>query len=100
MFEDDLLDSKALIGRMNELTKRENELLRKKKGLETKLSDNQADPVDYVHIRDVLGEFARLFKQISNDRRKQMVHSLIKNITVTQDRKIDAINFNMASYPL
>ncbi|MNH85410.1 DNA-invertase hin [compost metagenome] len=100
LFEDDLLDSKALIGRMNELTKRENELLRKKKGLETKLSDNQADPVDYVHIRDVLGEFARLFKQISNDRRKQMVHSLIKNITVTQDRKIDAINFNMASYPL
>lgn len=52
--------------------------------------------VSLERIKLALAEFRRMFRKTSQDKRKKLVHALIKRITVTKDRKIDRIEWNIA----
>lgn len=41
----------------------------------------------------MLREFRNVFKRADHGKRKQLVHAMIKEITVTEDRKIEKIEW-------
>lgn len=91
LYEDDIMDTQLLKSRLAEIAETENLLFKKKTEIEGQLGDNGTTPVPATLIKKMLGDFIRLFDKLSNEQRKQLVHSIIKRITITGDRNIDII---------
>jgi site-specific DNA recombinase len=92
LFEDDLLKSQSLKEKLTDIDKSKQQLQKRKVELESQLSGSNSDKtVSEEVVRGILSEFMQLFDKLSNEKRKQLVHAVIKRITVTEDRKIDTI---------
>ncbi|UQQ35352.1 hypothetical protein [Paenibacillus polymyxa] len=59
------------------------------------LNNRESNPINLAPIRGMLGEFTQLFDQIGNEREKQLVHALIRKVTVTKDKKIAKVDLEI-----
>lgn len=96
LYEDDSIDSEQLKARIQELGETKTALARRKQVIEQQLQQGDEAEVSLEKIRLVLADFRRVFRKTSQDKRKSLVHALIKRITVAEDRKIDRIEWNFA----
>ncbi|WP_192513266.1 hypothetical protein [Paenibacillus sp. 23TSA30-6] len=91
LYEEDMLEVHLLKERVGELAEQETVLLKQRVDIEDVLKNEGGNPVNLDQIRGMLGEFTGLFDQMSNERKKQLVHAIIKRVTVASDRKIREI---------
>ncbi len=57
-------------------------------------------PISSETVKGLLVSFSTIFGNISHEKRKQLVHTLIRKIAVTEDRKIDQITLRFNSQQL
>ncbi|MFD0682296.1 MULTISPECIES: hypothetical protein [unclassified Paenibacillus] len=92
LFEDDVLTSQSLREKLVSIDESKGQLQQRKTEIESQLSDSTANQnVSAVIVRSIVGEFVQLFDKLSNEKQKQLVHAVIKRITVTGGRKIDKL---------
>lgn len=92
LFVDDVLTSQSLKEKLADIDKGKQQLQKRKVAIESQLGDTTVNhTVSATIVRGILGEFVKLFDKLSNEKRKQLVHAVIKRITVTEYRKIERI---------
>ncbi|MGW8958790.1 hypothetical protein [Paenibacillus sp. NPDC055715] len=67
-----MLEVHLLKERVGELAEQETAMLRQKADIEDMRSNESNNPVSLAHVQGMLGEFTRLFDQMSNERKKQV----------------------------
>lgn len=95
LYEEDMLEVHLLKERMDELAEQEVGLLKRKADIENMLNNRESNPINLAPIRGMLGEFTQLFDHIGNERKKQLVHALIRKVTVTKDKKIAKVDLEI-----
>lgn len=91
LYEDDILDPQELKAKLNELASQRQGLEERQVLLRKKVDVEAMPAVSKEAVKDLLVKSNTIFGNIIHDRRKQLVHTLIKEITVTEDRKIEQI---------
>jgi site-specific DNA recombinase len=86
-----VIEQKKLKAKINNLSEIEQRLEQRQVALRKKVSMNNAAPVSAEMVKGLLASLCAIFGNIIHEKRKQLVHTLIKEITVTEDRKIDQI---------
>ena len=99
LYEDDSLDQEQLKARIHELGETKSALARRKQEIEQQLQQGTDSEVSLERIKLALADFRRMFRKASQDKRKRLVHALIKRITVTEDRKIEGLSIILCSRP-
>lgn len=94
LYEEDVLEPKELKAKINELLERSQQLGQRYLSIQQQLSIGNVAPVSAEMVKGLLASFRTIFGNISHEKRKQLVHTLIKEITVTEDREIEQIKFN------
>ncbi|MED1743199.1 recombinase family protein [Brevibacillus borstelensis] len=94
LYENDMLEVEILKVRLQELREQEQRLSVRKAKIENQLKSGDAAPIPFEVLKGMLREFRNVFKRADHKKRKQLVHSMIKEITVNSDRKIDNILWN------
>ena len=69
----------------------EQRLSMQKAEIKSELHAGDAAPIPLEVLKGMLREFRNVFKRADHGNRKHLVHSLIKEIVVTKDRKIDKV---------
>lgn len=91
LFESDTLAPDELKSKISELTETRLRLDKQISSIQRQISANNVDPVPVESVIGLLASFSAIFKNITHEKRKKLVHTLIKEITVTADRQIDKI---------
>lgn len=91
LYEEDMLEPKELKTKINELAENGLRLEQQQTALRKKVTVNNAAPISVEMVKGLLVSFSAIFGNISHEKRKQLVHTLIKEITVTEDRKINCV---------
>ncbi|GFZ86999.1 hypothetical protein GCM10008018_36450 [Paenibacillus marchantiophytorum] len=98
LFEDDILTSQSLKEKLADIDKGKYQLQKRKVEIESQINENNTGTVSAAVVKGILGEFVKLFYKLSSEQRKQLVHTVIKRITVSEDRKIDMIELKFDEY--
>lgn len=93
LYENDMLEVEILKARLQELREQEQRLSARKAEIECQLQSGEAAPIPFEVLKGMLREFRNVFKRADHAKRKQLVHAMIKEITVTVDRKIDSVEW-------
>ncbi|GAA4724180.1 recombinase family protein [Brevibacillus fulvus] len=93
LYENDQLEAEELRKRVRELSEMEQRLSIRKAEIENQLKSGDITPIPFEVLKGMLREFRKVFKRADHVKRKQLVHALIKEITVTSGRKIDKIEW-------
>ncbi|MFI8712161.1 hypothetical protein [Brevibacillus brevis] len=93
LYENDMLEVEILKARLQELKEIEERLLVRKAEIENRLHSGDAAPIPFEVLKGMLRQFRNVFKRADHGKRKQLVHSMIKEIKVTGDRKIERIDW-------
>lgn len=96
LYEEDMLEPKELKAKINELAEIGQRLEQRQAALRKEVSMYSSAPVSAETIKGLLA----IFENVSNEKRKQLMHTLIRQLTVTTDRKIDRIELRLNSQPL
>ncbi|MFC6548807.1 hypothetical protein ACFQBN_19260 [Cohnella cellulosilytica] len=96
LYEEDILEPKELKAKINELSEIGQRLEQQQVVLRKKTSMNNSVPISPETVKELLTSFSAVFRNISHEKRKQLVHALIQEIAVTADREIGriALRFN------
>lgn len=94
LYENDMLEVEILKERLHELRELEQRLQVRKAEIESMLYAGDAAPIPFEVLKGMLREFRNVFKLADHGKRKQLVHAMIKAITVTDERKIDKIQWH------
>ncbi|MEK4360719.1 recombinase zinc beta ribbon domain-containing protein [Paenibacillus sp. FSL M7-1455] len=100
LYEEDMLEPKELKAKINELSEIGQRLEQRQATLRKEISLYSSAPVSSEAVRGLLASFGTIFENISHEKRKQIVHTLIRQITITNDRKIDRIELRLKSQQL
>ncbi|QDH21224.1 recombinase family protein [Saccharibacillus brassicae] len=92
LYEEDMLDKRLFKERIEELAEQEKALVRRKEAIEDVAERQEAGSVDIAYVRGMLGEFTRLWDQMSNTRKKQLAHMLIKEVIISKHKQIERIH--------
>lgn len=91
LYEEDIINPQELKARIEEITKTYGTLLQRKSNIAMQLNEHDSTPISEQVIKALLDNFVTLFNKFTHEQRKQLVHAIIKQITITPDRKIDKI---------
>jgi site-specific DNA recombinase len=91
LYEDDILDPQELKTKIQELTDTHQKLSQRKAEIEYQLKGDNSTPIPMELVNKLLTSFNTLFHKLTSEKKKQLVHAIIKQITITEDRKIDKI---------
>ncbi|WP_341280233.1 recombinase family protein [Paenibacillus sp. FSL H8-0537] len=91
LYEEDVLEPIDLKVKINGLSETRLRLEQRHAVIQKQLIMENTSPVSAEMVRGLLASFNTIFGKISHENRKQLVHTLIKEISVTQDRKINRI---------
>ena len=95
-----MLEPKELKAKINELSEIGQQLEQRQAILRKEISMHSSALVSAETVKGLLASFGTIFENISHEKRKQLVHTLIRQITVTADRKIDRIELRLKSQQL
>lgn len=93
LYENDGLEAEELRKRVRELSEIEQRLSVRRAEIESQLHAGDAAPIPFEVLKGMLREFRNVFKRADHGKRKELVHSLIREILVTEDRKIARIEW-------
>jgi len=99
LYEEDVLEPKELKTKINALTETRHRLEQQHSSIQKQLNTNNAAPVSVKVVMGLLVSFSTIFASISHEKRKQLVHVLIREITITEDRKIDKVSLYLSAAP-
>lgn len=93
LYEEDMLEPKELKTKINELSEVGQRLEQQQTTIRKQLNVDNTVLVSAEMVKELLVPFSTIFGNINHEKRKQLVHVLIKEITVTGNREIDRITF-------
>lgn len=95
-FEDDLISQEEFIERKNQLKSEEDELKKKLELAQNVVCEEKSGEVSYEFVKQVLTGFSKvLSSDIDRSLRKQLLHMLIKEITIDKSREINTIKLHL-----
>ncbi|WP_436664022.1 recombinase family protein [Alicyclobacillus acidoterrestris] len=95
LYEDDMLPPQELKNRVAELTKKQQAMAQRRSEVERLLGIDTSNMINIETVERMLLEFGILFERQSLQRKKQLIHTLIKQVTITPDRTIDKIELHL-----
>lgn len=97
LYENDMLEVEILKERLEELKEQEQRLKLRKAEIESQLHSGDAAPIPFEVLKGMLREFRNVFKRADHGKRKQLVHAMISEISITKERKIDLVQWKFDS---
>ncbi|WP_134683628.1 hypothetical protein [Brevibacillus migulae] len=95
LYENDMLKVEILKTRLQELRELEQRLQVRKAEIERKLHTGDAAPIPFGVLKGILREFRNVFKWADHGKQKQLVHTMVKKIIVSKDRKIKEVQWGV-----
>lgn len=96
LYEDGVIEKADLVERLEKLNDERRRTEERIAPLEPQLLDEGQKEVDYGMVKEVMTNFVSSYKNsITTEQRKQLLHMLIKQITIGEDRKIDSIQIQL-----
>jgi site-specific DNA recombinase len=78
------------------LNKRTQELLEQKQPLRETLEETVADEIPYDYLKSILTNFSKILPEsTSREQQKKLLHMLISEITIYEQREIESINLKI-----
>ena len=95
-YEEEILSSEEFKKRKELLNKRTQEILEEKQPLLETLEDTVADEIPYDYLKSILANFSRILSEsTSREQQKKLLHMLISEITINEQREIDSIKLKI-----
>ena len=95
-YEEDLISNKEFKERKEELNKMAQILQGQKEPLLVTLLDDVSEEVPYEFIKSILENFSKvLTESTSREKQKKLLHMIISEITISEEREVDSIKLNI-----
>jgi len=95
-YEEEILSSEEFKKRKEMLNKRTQEILEQKQPLMETLEDTVTDEIPYDYLKSILANFSRILSEsTSREQQKKLLHMLISEITINEQREIDSIKLKI-----
>ncbi len=91
LYENDMLDPQELKSKLEGLSDMRLQLDTRIAEIAGMLKSTESEPIPETMVIELIHTFSMIFNNISNEKRKQLVHSLIQQITINDDRKIGQV---------
>jgi site-specific DNA recombinase len=91
LYELDHFDRELFSGRLSELDAERDQLLSRMSEIEFELNGDNSHTVSYELVRSLIERFEYLLQKSSYDQRKTLLHLIIQNITLNDNRQIEKI---------
>lgn len=96
LFEDGIIAKIDLSKRLASLSEEKERLEHRLAPIEHQVSQGISHEVNFKEVKQVMGNFMESYKKaMTREQRKQLMHLLISDITVSESRKIDTISIQM-----
>jgi site-specific DNA recombinase len=95
-YEEEILSNEEFKERKEMLNKRTQELLEQKQPLLETLEDTVTDEIPYDYLKSILANFSKILSESTNrEQQKKLLHMLISEITINEQREIDSIKLKI-----
>ncbi|WP_440614946.1 recombinase family protein [Bacillus subtilis] len=96
LYEDGVIEKVDLVERLEKLNEEKRITEERIAPLEQQLLGEGQKEVNYGMVKEVMTNFVSSYKNsITTEQRKQLLHMLVKQITIGKDRKIDSIQIQL-----
>lgn len=96
LYEESIINKTDLANRLAELTEKKKQLEERLAPLELQLGEGKEYVIDFSMVKGVMQDFKKAYQDaLSREQRKRLVHLLIHQITIGEDRKIDTIQIQL-----
>ena len=96
LYEDDLIQKADLVHRLSTLNEEKERLEERVLPIELQMGQGGKRQVDFSMVKQVMQSFRGAYEEaLTREQRKRLMHLLIRQITIGQDRKIETIQVQL-----
>lgn len=94
LFEEGLINKETLSNRINNITNEVETHLKNKGVIEKKLKQNNSEPISFNTVKGVMERFNELIKNADCEKKKMLLHLVIKKIDVKNKQDVNSITLH------
>lgn len=96
MYEDDLIQKADLVQRLSTLNEEKERLEERLSPIELQMGQGGIQLINFSMVKQVMQNFKSAYQEsLTREQRKRLMHLLIRQITINEDRKIDTIQIQL-----
>lgn len=96
MYEDDLIQKADLVQRLSTLNEEKERLEERLSPIELQIGQGGTQLINFSMVKQVMQNFKSAYQEsLTREQRKRLMHLLIRQITINEDRKIDTIQIQL-----
>lgn len=96
LYEDDLIQKADLVQRLSTLNEEKERLEERLSPIELQMGQGGTQLINFSMVKQVMQNFKSAYQEsLTREQRKRLMHLLIRQITINEDRKIDTIQIQL-----